>query len=134
MFIDGTYNILYLDFGSGFLPVACLTENSMADTIETLNTTTRDNSGWNTFVPTKQNISISFSGLLINTRFAGGDFTKISLDKLKDLKRNKTLISWKVENADTSISESGNGYIVSLSENDAIDEFISFDGEILASK
>jgi len=134
MFIDGTYNILYLDFGSGFLPVSCLNENTITDTIETLNTTTRDNSGWNTFVPTKQNISISFSGLLINTRFAGGDFTKISLDKLKDLKRNKTLVGWKIENADTSISESGNGYIVSLSENDTIDEFISFDGEILASK
>lgn len=133
-FINGTNSILYILIDGGYLPIACLTENSMSETIDTIDTTTRDNEGWKTFAPTMQTINLSFSGLLINTAFPAGDFTKVSYDKLKQLKRDKTLISWKLETTDTNISESGIGYITSLSDTNAIDEFISFSGEITSSK
>lgn len=131
MFIDSTYNLLYIDFGEGFYPVACLTENGFSESIETLDTTTRDNTGWKTQVLTTQSYEISFSGLVINTVFAKGDFTKISYDKLKELKRNRTLFDWKIQDNELQFIESGQGQITSLSSTSSIDEFVSFEGTII---
>ena len=131
MFINGTNNILYIQIDGSYLPVACLTSNGFSEDIETLDTTTRDNGGWRTNTVLNQGFSISFDGLIINTTFAKGDFTKVSYDKLKELKRARTLINWQIRDSESQFVETGQGYIVSLSSESAIDEFISFSGEIL---
>ena len=92
MFINGSNRILYIKIDETYLPIGCLTSDSFSESVEMLTTTTRDNAGWATSTPTTQSYNISFDGLIINTFFNGGDFTKISLDKLRDLKRNRTLI------------------------------------------
>ena len=50
-------------------------------------------------------------GIIINTNFNGGDFTKVSYDRLRELKRNRTLIEWKSEDVDKTFVDSGKGYI-----------------------
>ncbi len=130
MFTNGTYRILYIKEGIDYLPIGCLTENSFSEDSETLDTTTRENGGWRTSQPTLQSFNIDFSGLQINTRFTGADLTKISYDKLKELKRNRTLIEWKIENTDLVFLEYGKGYVTSLSEVNGVDEMISFSGSI----
>ena len=129
--IDGTYSIFYVKSEGTFLPIGLLISDSFTEDVEMLNTTTRDNNGWKTERPTSQNYNISIDGLLVNTNFSGGDFTKISLDKLKVLKRNRTLVQWKTQQSGSIIVESsGYGYIISLSKSVSTEEFVSFNCEI----
>ena len=129
--IDGAYSVFYINLEGSFLPIGSLTSDSFSEDIEMLDSTTRDNLGWKTSTPTSQNYNISVDGLLVNTNFIGGDFTKISLDKLRVLKRERTLIQWKTQKSGSIFLESsGFGYITSLSKSTSTDEFISFNCEI----
>ena len=128
--IDGTYSILYIKWEDEFLPIGCLTSDSFSEDIEMLDSTTRDNAGWKTSTPTNQSYNISFDGVIKNTNFNGGDFTKISLDRLRVLKRSRTLIEWKTQDNNLIFIDSGFGHITSLSKDASTDEFISFSANI----
>ena len=128
--IDGAYSILYIKWEEEFLPIGCLTSESFSEEAESLDTTTRDNAGWKTTTPTNQSYSISFEGLVKNTNFNGGDFSKISLDRLRVLKRSRTLIEWRTEDKDLTFVDSGFGHITSLSRSSTSDEFITFSANI----
>ena len=128
--IDGTYSILYIKWEDEFLPIGCLTSDSFSEDIEMLDSTTRDNAGWRTSTPTNQSYNISFDGIVKNTNFNGGDFTKISLDRLRVLKRSRTLIEWKTQDNNLTFVDSGFGHINSLSKDASSDEFISFSANI----
>jgi hypothetical protein len=58
-----------------FLPIGCLTANSMEESSEFIDTTTRDNEGWTTSRPVMQSYNLSFSSLQVNTTIGGGNFT-----------------------------------------------------------
>lgn len=124
--IDGTYRLIYIEWDSEYLPIGCLTNDSFNENVEMLDTTTRDNNGWKTSTPTNQSYSISFDGLIINTNFNGGDFTKISYDRLRVLKRSRTLINWKIQDVNLTFVDSGQGYITDLGGSSSVDEFITF--------
>ena len=128
--IDGTYSILYIKWEDEFLPIGCLTSDSFSEDIEMLDSTTRDNAGWRTSTPTNQSYNISFEGIVKNTNFNGGDFTKISLDRLRVLKRSRTLIEWKTQDNNLTFIDSGFGHITSLSKDSSTEEFISFSANI----
>lgn len=128
-FINGLYCKLEIDIGEGFKPVACLSQTSLSESSQTLETTTRENNGWETSITVKQSYNIPISGLTINTIY-GGDTTKYSYDALVLLKRNKTLFDWKITNVINGDIDSGKGYIDSINKNLNIDEFIAFDGNI----
>ena len=128
--INGTNSILYLNIGQGFLPVGSLTANSFSESVETLDTTNIENQGWKTYVLTNQEYSIDFSGIAINTIYSGGDANKFSYYSLKSIKRNRTLIDWRVED-DAGNLDYGKCYITDLSSESNIDEFISFSATLL---
>ena len=128
--IDGTYSILYIKWEDEFLPIGCLTSDSFSEQVEMLDTTTRDNAGWRTSTPTNQSYNISFDGIVKNTNFYGGDSTKISLDRLRVLKRSRTLIEWKTQDENLTFVDSGFGHITSLSKTSNMEEFISFTCDI----
>jgi len=128
--INGTYSILYLDIGEGFLPIGCLTSNGFSESVETLDSTNIENGGWKTYVLTNQEYSIDFSGVALNTLYNGGDTTKFSYDILKLIKRNRLLIDWKIQDNQGNI-DNGKGYLTDLSSESNIDEFITFSATIL---
>ena len=128
--IDGSYSVLYIKWNGQFLPIGALTSDSFSEESETLDTTTRDNNGWKTSVPTRQSYELSFEGLVQNTNFSGGDATKISLDRLIDLKRGRVLVEWKTQDNNLIFVDTGFGHITSLSKNSSTDEFISFSATI----
>ena len=130
MFTSGTNRVLYIKWDNEYLPIGCLTSDSFSESCEMLDTTTRDNAGWKTSTPTLQSYNISFDGLIINSMFSGGDFTKVSYDRLKKLKRDRSLIEWKYIDTDGFSSDSGKGYLTELSYSSSIDEFISFNASI----
>jgi len=129
-FTNGEDRILYIKLNGAWLPVACLTSNSIDEGAEMLPTTTRDNDGWSTSRPTMQNYSIPFEGLQINSTVAMGNFDVASYDRLKLLKRSKTLLDWKIQGTIFPIVDYGKGYITNISEASAVNEFLSFSGTL----
>lgn len=125
----GEDRILCIKIDGLFVPIGCLTENSFSESAETIDTTTRENEGWTTSRPVYQSYSISFSGLQILTTLTG-DTTKASYDRLKHLKRDRTLLEWKIAGSEYPLIDMGKCYITDLSEAATVGEFITFSGTL----
>lgn len=130
-YYNGNDRILYIKLNGNWLPIGCLTSNSLSESAEMLPTTTRDNNGWATSRPTTQNYTIAFEGIQVNTTVAGGNFNIASYDKLKLLKRSRTLLNWKIEGSIYPTVDYGKCYINELSEASSVEEFLSFSGSIM---
>jgi predicted secreted protein len=124
--MKGDLRILSIDSGGGFVEIACLTDNSMSETADMLDTTTRDNEGWRTYRPGAQTGSIDFSGVLETSG-------SLTFDGLRVLARAGTLIDWKVSSTEGGDTYSGEGYISSLSEEASVESFVTFSGSIQIS-
>jgi hypothetical protein len=75
-----------------------------------------------------QNYSVGFDGLQINTTENYGTFTVASYDRLKLLKRSKTLLDWKIQGTTFPVVDYGKCYITEISESSTVGEFLSFSG------
>ena len=129
-FTDGQDKIVYIKYLGNWLPIGCLNSNSLSETSEMLQTTTRDNNKWVTSRPVAQSYSVSFEGLQINTTVAGGNFNIASYDRLKLLKRSRTLLDWKIQGTLFPVVDYGKGYITEIGEVATVGEFLSFSGAI----
>jgi len=129
-YTNGEDRILYIKYLGSWLPVGCLTGNSLSESAEMLPTTTRDNDGWSTSRPTNQSYSVTFEGVQINTTVAGGTFTVASYDRLKLLKRNKQLLDWKIQGSIFPVVDYGKGYISEISETSNVGEYLTFSGSL----
>ena len=129
-FTDGQDKIVYIKYLGNWLPIGCLNSNSLSETSEMLQTTTRDNNNWVTSRPVAQSYSVSFEGLQINTTVAGGNFNIASYDRLKLLKRSRTLLDWKIQGTLFPVVDYGKGYITEIGEVATVGEFLSFSGAI----
>ena len=130
-YFEGVDELLYIDFGDGFFPIGALTSNSFSESVEAVESTTRDNQGWKTHRLTLQEYSISFSGLIMNTIYAKGDFNKISYDRLTEIKRDRKIIDWKTQSSDQIFIHSGRAQITEISKESNIGEYISFSATLL---
>lgn len=131
MINNGTYKLLYVEVDSEYYPIGCLTSNSFSETTETLDASTRQNTdGWGSVVPTRQSYTISFSGIAGFDDLGG---TVVSYSQLQTIKRNRTKINWKIYSSLGGDTDSGSGYITSLSNSASIDEAVNFDGEIIGT-
>ena len=127
-FTNGTYKVLSIKQDNVYLPIGCLTENSFEESVDMLDTTTRDNpNGWKTSRPVGQQYSISFSGLVTSDISSNG---MITFQSLRYTKRQRTLVDWKIEDGSGN-DDYGQAYISSLSEAANIDEFVSFSGSLV---
>tara|TARA_R110000803_G_C11898827_1_gene311844 strand:+ start:437 stop:883 length:447 start_codon:yes stop_codon:yes gene_type:complete len=94
-FIKGDVIILSVHDGSGYLPVACLTSNSLSTTTATIETITKCDPGKTIKTPGVFDYSISADGLYIDTG-VGGDTTKKSHDTLLALQMAGTVTNWRI--------------------------------------
>ena len=127
-YYNGNDRILYIKQLGAWLPIGCLTSNSLSESAEMMNTTTRDNNGWYTGRPTTQNYVINFDGLQINTVVSGGNFGAASYDRLKLLKRSSTQLDWKIEGSLFPTVDYGKCYLTEISEASAVEDFLTFSG------
>lgn len=129
--LNGSYKLLYIKSGVDWFPIGCLTDNSFTEGTGTLDASTRDNTdGWQSSVPTTQNYTISFSGI-VTLDDRGG--TVIKYADLVALKRARTKIEWKIYSSEGGDTEEGYGYLTSISDSASLDDAVSFDGEILGT-
>ena len=129
-FYKGSERVLFILIEGEYLPIGCLTSDGFNEEVDMLNTTTRENNGWETSRPVTQRFSVDFSGLIINTAFAGGDFDKISYDRLVGIKRSRELQSWKLMTTDGQFVHDFRGHIVEISDAASSGEMITFIGSI----
>lgn len=126
----GEDRILYIKVEDVFIPIGCLNQNSFSESVDTIDTTTRENQGWTSVRPVMQSYNISFDGIQILTTTEQGDTTKASYDLLKVLKRNRTLLDWKITGSTFPIVDYGQCYITDLSEATPVNELITFNGTL----
>ncbi len=124
-FDTGDNRILFIRIENDFIPIGCLTDNSFEESVELIDTTTTQNNGWKTAIPTNQAYSITFSGL--QTDESG----VYSYNRLKLLKRERELISWRIQAPTNPINiDYGVAYITSISETTPTAEFNTFTGSL----
>lgn len=128
MIVQGDDRVLFIKSGSTFVPVACLTSNGMSESLEQLETTTRESGGWATFRPLGQQYSINFEGLNKD------DFNQnlfFSYQRLKLIKRNRVKIEWQIKSLeDATLIEQGFGYIIDISSSDPAGAESTFSGTL----
>lgn len=126
----GEERILYIKISGEYMPIGCLTDNSFSESSDTIDTTTRDNGGWVSSRPTMQSYSIGFNGIQVNSTIAGGDLNVASYDRLKELKRDRQLLEWKIQGENFPIVDYGKAYITDISEAAPVNELITFSGTL----
>ena len=119
-YLTGDSRVLELYIDGIWTPVGCLTDNGFSEEVQTVGTTTRNSNSWKTVLVTKQSYSISFTG--IETDVSG----VVTSLQLKAIKKSRSLVTWRL-----SASETGTGYITSISESSSAGEFNTFNGEIV---
>jgi hypothetical protein len=124
----GEERILYLKIDGEYLPIGCLTENSFSESSESFETTIKSESSWAAARILNQNYSISFSGIQILSNI--GNTNMLSYDRLKEIKRNRQLLDWKIKGATYPIVDYGKCYITEISEATPVDELITFSGTL----
>lgn len=129
-FFKGAIKLLYIKVSGTYIPVGCLTSNSLSEDTTMLPTTRSSSDGWQTARPVRQGANIEFEGVQVQTVGAGADTTKASYDKLKALKRARTKVEWKVEDTNFTFLDEGEGYITQIGEAAAIGEYLTFSGSI----
>ncbi len=123
--IKGIENLFYIVIDGEDIPVGCLTGSPMSEDVQTIETTTRENEGWITELPTNQSYTIQLDGLMVKDDEDSGN-TIFSYRRLRQIKRNKELITWKRKTLNGYYIDSGKAHITNISDAETAGEFITF--------
>lgn len=123
--IKGKESLFYIKKNDEWFPVGCLTSSPFSEDVEMLGTTTRENEGWKTSLPTNQSYSINLSGLMVQDDHDSGNQV-LSYRELRSMKRNRQLVEWQRKTLDGYYIDSGKAYITNISDSDEADGFITF--------
>lgn len=120
-FYKGKNSILYIKVLGEYIPISCLSNNSIVESADFINKSV--GGGWTSIIPTRQRYAIEFEGYQV-------DESDLSYEELRSFKRNRTRIEWKISTADNLFIEEGFGYISNLTQNAEIGEMVTFSGVI----
>lgn len=134
-FIKGDNIILYVHDGSIYRPIACLTSNSLSQTVNVIESQTKCDPGVVIKGPGSMTYEISYEGMYIDTTSAGAEVTKASHDYIKTQLELLGTVTWKMSTglADTT-HYYGTGILSALdSDSPSGDELATFSGTIAGS-
>ena len=125
MVILGEDSLFFIKYNGIWCPISCETSSPLSESVEMMNTTTRDNAGWKTEKPTLQSYSIAVDAML---RLDDETPTSnvLSYNKIRAMKRNRQLVEWKRETWGGWYIDQGQAYITEISDSNAVGEEISF--------
>ena len=118
----GIDSIFYIKYDGLWCPISCEVSSPMSETVEMINTTTRDNAGWKTEKPTLQAYSISIDSVEKKDNYN----EIVSYRKVRKFKRDRIKIEWKRETITNYLVDSGFGYITEISDGNTVGEEITF--------
>jgi len=128
--IKGSESLFYIVKNGVTIPVGCLTSNPIEENSEMMETTTRDNAGWRTSIPTMQSYTIPLEGYMTYDDENSGN-NIISYRELRRIKRDKELIVWKIKTLKGLYVDSGKAYIESIAFTDPVDDMIGFNASLV---
>ena len=128
--IKGSESLFYIKKNVVYFPVGCLTSSPLSETVDMIGSTTRENEGWKTSLPTNQSYSIELSGLMVKDDYDSGNEV-LSYRELRSKKRNKELVEWKRTTLGGYYIDSGKAYITAISDSDEADGFITFSASLV---
>lgn len=134
-YIKGDGLLLYVHDGSAYVPIACLTQNSLSQTRNIIEAQTKCTPGLITKGAGSLTYEIGFEGLYIDTTSATGDTGKASHDKIKGWIEDGEIHNWKL---DTGLTDTPAYFGESIFSDleltaPAGDEFASFSGTMSGS-
>ena len=125
--IRGRETILQIKYNDFWCPISCETSSPMSEDAEMMDVTTRDNKGWRTSMPTMQSYTIEFSG---KTIYEGGENT-LSYYRLREMKRDRTLLEWRRVTIDGGYLDWGKAYVSSISDANEVEGFQTFSASLV---
>lgn len=128
-FTKGEKNLFYIKKNNIWIPVGCLTAAPLSEDVEMIDTTTRDNAGWRTSLPTNQGYSLALNGLVKRDDEDSGNVL-ISYREMVRLKRDKVLVEWK-RVFNNIYADTGKAYITSVSDSDNAGDYVTFNANLV---
>lgn len=125
--IQGRESIFYIKHNGIFVPISCETSNSIDESTEMLGTTTRDNEGWATSIPTMQSYGIEVAG---QVKFESNS-NMLSYFRLAEIKRSKQIVEWQRITLNGLYMDEGKGYITNISDSNEAEGFSTFSMSIV---
>lgn len=112
-----------------FRLVACITSAPLSESSEAIGTTTRENDGWVTSLPTNQSYTIAVDGVMIRDGMeANGTY---SYHELRKLKRTKQVFEWIITAQNGYNIDKGRAVITEISYTDEVDEWVTFSATLV---
>lgn len=127
--IKGEESLFYIKKGQEWVPLACLTSNNFSESAETIETTTRQNGGWKTILPTMQSYTIAIEGFMVKDDVDSGN-NLISYRELRQMKRDRVKIEWITKTLSGWYVDRGFGYITDISDSNSVESMIGFSATI----
>lgn len=126
-YIKGEESIFYIKYNGVWCPIACETSSPMSEEADMVNTTTRENGGWETSKPTLQRYSISIAGQAVKEDSPN----VLSYWKIRKMKRDRVLIEWQRKNLFGYYIDSGKAYISQISDGNEVENFMTFSATLV---
>ena len=114
--------LLYIEVSNVFVPIGCLTSQSMEENSELIEVSSNSTNGFRNYKTNLQTFSVSFEGIVTDNVF--------SLNDIKDVKRNREIRRYKIETLDSEFSDVFNAYMSDVSEAANVGEFWTFSGSL----
>jgi hypothetical protein len=125
-FINGDLDVLSIWREDAWTPVACLTSNSLSESVSFRELQTKCSPGVTESSPLNHNYTIAIDGMVIDTTSVGGDDAKASWDHLRTIGRAKTKVEWKLSNGGGISAEYGEAYFENWEKTSPAGELITF--------
>ena len=114
--------LLYIEVSNVFVPIGCLTSQSMEENSELIEVSSNSPNGFRNYKTNLQTFSVSFEGVVTDNVF--------SLNDIRGVKRNRELRRYKIATIDGVLSDVFNAYVSDISEAANIGEFWTFSGSL----
>jgi predicted secreted protein len=125
--IKGELGLLYINDGTIYRPLACLTSSSFSPNVSIIESMTKCNPGVVTKTAGMFTYTLEAEGEYIDTTSVGGDTTKASHDYLFTKLVAKLPVNWKLDTGVTGVIYYGTAIITNLPlEQGAGDELSTF--------
>ena len=134
-FIKGDVNVLSIHDGTIWRPIACLTSNTLSETVGIIETQTKCEPGETLKQAGSHSYELSCEGNYIDTTSAGAEVTKASHDYLRSFMDSKASFYWKLATGLTDTAAYYGTAILSSLETTAAagDEFTTFSASLAGS-
>lgn len=131
MTVNGSKQRLLINVGedesnSDYKPIALLINHSFVEHVNFVNTSTRINDGWNTSIPQSQSFNLDFNGVANFETYEDVNQLGVSLVLLKSYKRDRKLLSFRIETEGVGDVDIFKAYISDINVTSPAGRFVSY--------